>query len=336
MPAPPILSPLFVPVLAMTNLITVFLRCDPIGQVICCGLGVFSIIAWAVMIGKRNELTALRRLNHSFDQRLRDERRVLDLPESFRSRRSIPYADLCTEAIEAYWRAAAIGKEKGMDTSRFRLEHAENALQRALARQTLRYESSMIFLASIVSGAPFLGLLGTVWGVMDAFSAVSLQQTASIQTLAPGVSARPADHDLRPGGRDPVGLRLQLAPGQDPRHDHGAGELRELAGRPHRAREPVNDRPTRNLRWHAPFARQRQAHPIAEMNVTNLIDLGFTLLIIFMITTPLIKQEQTIPVNLPIGVEEPADQAGHDDHFVAISDRRPRHLLSGKRRRRPG
>ena len=76
-----------------------------------------------------------------------------------------------------------------MDTSHFRLEHAENALQRALARQTLRYESNMIFLASVVSGAPFLGLLGTVWGVMDAFSAVSVQQTASIQTLAPGVSA---------------------------------------------------------------------------------------------------------------------------------------------------
>lgn len=47
----------------------------------------------------------------------------------------------------------------------------------------------MIFLASIVSGAPFMGLLGTVWGVMEAFSAVSVQQTATIQTLAPGVSA---------------------------------------------------------------------------------------------------------------------------------------------------
>ena len=46
----------------------------------------------------------------------------------------------------------------------------------------------MIFLASIVSGAPFIGLLGTVWGVMEAFSAVAAQQTAGIQQLAPGVS----------------------------------------------------------------------------------------------------------------------------------------------------
>jgi len=48
------------------------------------------------------------------------------------------------------------------------------------------------------------------------------------------------------------------------------------------------------------FRRARQLHPIAELNVTNLIDLGFTLLIIFMIATPLINQEQTIPIVLPI------------------------------------
>jgi len=135
------------------------------------------------------DLTTLQRMNHAFDRRLREERRVLDLPESVRKQQTIPYADLFGEAMEAYWRAAAIGKEKGHDTSRFRLEHAENALQRSLARQILHYESSMIFLASIVSGAPFLGVLGTVWGVMVAFSAVSVQQTASIASLAPGVSA---------------------------------------------------------------------------------------------------------------------------------------------------
>jgi len=177
------------PLFATTNLWDVFLRCDAAGQVITAGLAVASVIAWWVMINKRSELSQLRRLNLMFESRLRDERTVLDLPESYRNKRGIPYAALFADAIEAYWRAASIGKERGIDTSAFRLEHAENALQRALAEEVLRYESSMVFLASIVSGAPFLGLLGTVWGVMEAFSAVSLQQTASIQTLAPGVSA---------------------------------------------------------------------------------------------------------------------------------------------------
>ena len=179
----------FAPFLATANPVEIFLRCDDVGKTITVFLGVFSIVAWALMIGKHNDLTNLQRMNHAFDRRLREERRVLDLPESLRKQHTIPYADLFGEAIEAYWRAAAIGKEKGVDTSHFRLEHTETALQRALARQTLRYESSMIFLASVVSGAPFMGLLGTVWGIMTAFDSVSLQQTAGIQALAPGVSA---------------------------------------------------------------------------------------------------------------------------------------------------
>src|SRR5208283_3571099 len=183
------LSVLSIPVLATTNPVQLFIRCDPVGQVITVLLGIFSLVAWTIMFGKHMELKALSRRNRVFEQRLREQKTLLDLPESFRNHNGIPYADLFADAIEAYWRAAAIGKEKGEDSLHARLEHAENALQRGLARQTLRYESSMIFLASIVSGAPFLGLLGTVWGVMDAFSAVSVQQTASIQTLAPGVSA---------------------------------------------------------------------------------------------------------------------------------------------------
>ncbi len=171
-----------------TSIIDIFERCGTIDKVIVLGLGVFSLVAWTVMFGKYFELKRLRVLNHSFDAHLRDQRTILDLPESFRNRRVIPYADLLAEALENYARAAAIGQQRGTDNSRARLEHAENALQRAIARQTLRYESSMIFLASIVSGAPFIGLLGTVWGVMEAFSSIALQQTAGIQQLAPGVS----------------------------------------------------------------------------------------------------------------------------------------------------
>jgi biopolymer transport protein TolQ len=179
-------SPFFA---STVNVWHVFLTTDLVGQVVIALLAVFSIFAWAVMLGKHAELKKMRELNLLFERRLGQEKHILDLPENFRNRRDIPYADLLADALEAYWRAAAIGKERGDDNVRSRLEHAENAIQRALARQSLRYESSMIILASLVSGAPFMGLFGTVWGIMEAFSAVSVMQSASIQTLAPGVSA---------------------------------------------------------------------------------------------------------------------------------------------------
>jgi len=171
------------------NIIEIFERCGTIDKVIVLGLGVCSLVAWTVMFGKHAELRRLRVLNLSFEMHLRDQRAIVDVPESWLQRRSIPYADVFADAVESYKRAAAFERERGQALNpRARLEHAENAIQRAIGRQTLRYESNMIFLASIVSGAPFIGLLGTVWGVMEAFSAVATQQTAGIQQLAPGVS----------------------------------------------------------------------------------------------------------------------------------------------------
>jgi len=68
------------------------------------------------------------------------------------------------------------------------------------------------------------------------------------------------------------------------------------------------------------FRRQRHSQPIAELNVTNLIDLGFTLLIIFMIATPLINQEQTIPINLPQESKSvQVKNTDKDTKFVSIS-----------------
>jgi biopolymer transport protein ExbD len=67
------------------------------------------------------------------------------------------------------------------------------------------------------------------------------------------------------------------------------------------------------------FRRQRQSQPIAELNVTNLIDLGFTLLIIFMIATPLINQEQTIPIKLPTEAKSAQQKPDSSDRFVSVS-----------------
>ncbi len=66
------------------------------------------------------------------------------------------------------------------------------------------------------------------------------------------------------------------------------------------------------------FRRPRSSHPIAELNVTNLIDLGFMLLIIFMIVAnPTLQKEQTIPVNLPT-TDKLENKAQPDDRFIAV------------------
>ena len=69
------------------------------------------------------------------------------------------------------------------------MEHIKRTLEGAVARESIRLESGLILLASAVSGGPFIGLLGTVWGVMDTFAMVGVAGKAELATMAPGVSA---------------------------------------------------------------------------------------------------------------------------------------------------
>src|SRR4029453_4729080 len=93
-----------------------------------------------------------------------------------------------------------LGSPEVDETFRARLESApkisatqmrvgQTAMERAVGENALRLESQMILLATAVSGAPFLGLLGTVWGVMDTFSGVAEAGSANLAAMAPGVSA---------------------------------------------------------------------------------------------------------------------------------------------------
>jgi biopolymer transport protein ExbD len=79
------------------------------------------------------------------------------------------------------------------------------------------------------------------------------------------------------------------------------------------------------------FRRHRNAHAIADLNVTNLIDLAFMLLIIFMVATPLIQQEQSIQVSLPLESKRPQEEPDKDLTFESISiDRNGRYFFGNQ------
>jgi biopolymer transport protein TolQ len=163
------------PTLAM---IQAFNQANLAGKAIVLLLVVFSLLAWTVMVGKYLELAKFRDQNRAFQMRLDATERILTIDPNLPETKG-PYAHIGREGLRAYH-----GASKGKHA----IAHVENALQRAVAWSQLRYESRMTLLGSIVSGAPFLGLLGTVWGVMDAFGAIAGSEGASIATLAPGVS----------------------------------------------------------------------------------------------------------------------------------------------------
>ena len=141
-----------------------------------------SFIGWGAMIQKWSDIQEIRRRNHAFERRLRDESAVtaLNFP---RSAALCPYEFLVAESTTAYQRHR--GKMSARQDIALCMGHVENAIQRGISRTQVKYEEKMVLLSSLVSGGPFLGLLGTVWGVMVTFGA--LTEKASIAQLAPGV-----------------------------------------------------------------------------------------------------------------------------------------------------
>lgn len=171
------LPPLHPMILPFASFITAFANSNLAGQLIVICLMVFSVLAWTTMLGKYLTMRRMREANVHYEQQVAEVQTLIrQLPQG-----RGPYAYCTKEAVEAYARAL-------MSRSSNKAGHVENALQRAVAQSMTRYEAKMVLLGSIVTGAPFLGLLGTVWGVMDSFGAIATEKTATIQMLAPGVS----------------------------------------------------------------------------------------------------------------------------------------------------
>lgn len=161
-----------------------FHQCDTFGQGIALLLVFCSMISIGTMLQKFLELSSLRRRNLGFEQKLRGVETIIGVNILRGISELSPYEYLAAEASAAYQRHR--GKARTQASIALCMGHVENAISRGIARQIVRYERKLILLTSLVSGGPFLGLLGTVYGVMIAFGGLS--DKATITQLAPGVA----------------------------------------------------------------------------------------------------------------------------------------------------
>ena len=149
------------------------------GKVVIFVLVMLNCTAIALMWTKFQEIKRALKNNARDEKRINNLSSIFDYDNALFAGEGSPYLRICSRAMDAAHR----GKKEG----KVRMNYVENAIKRALSEVGDRYEAKMYWLATIVSGAPFLGLLGTVWGVMDAFGTMDAGG-ATIEHLAPGVS----------------------------------------------------------------------------------------------------------------------------------------------------
>ncbi|MGD9897034.1 MAG: MotA/TolQ/ExbB proton channel family protein [Candidatus Methylacidiphilaceae bacterium] len=156
-----------------------------------------SSLSWTVIFVKLGQLRFARRQTQHFLQRLRAG--AWYLPYANRERFSgSPEHAVYVAAFRELLRQAhpvSLAEEpplekllRDIQVKPPAMKAIQGAIERELGTQGLLLEDQMVLLATAASGAPFLGLLGTVWGVMDAFSDIAIAGKASLATMAPGVS----------------------------------------------------------------------------------------------------------------------------------------------------
>ncbi len=153
-------------------------------------LAIFSIVAWAVMISKAIQMRRAKKLNFFFLTEFRSQKNVLDVFDRRVRAEGCPlFMVYQAGSVELDSRVKAPDGSRKPHVSLKGMEHVKRTLENSVAQESLKLESGLILLAIAVSGGPFLGLLGTVWGVMSTFGHIAMQGSATLTAMAPGVAA---------------------------------------------------------------------------------------------------------------------------------------------------
>jgi len=165
-------------------------QATPEAKAIILFLAVFSIVAWTVMIGKAVQMRRAKKLNLFFNTEYRTQKGVLDVFDRRIQADGCPlFVVYQAGSMELDTRLKNSDGARKKSLSLKAMEHVKRTLENTVAQESLKLESGLILLAIAVSGAPFLGLLGTVWGVISTFGHIAQEGSATMAAMAPGVSA---------------------------------------------------------------------------------------------------------------------------------------------------
>ena len=155
-------------------------------------LVLFSVISWGIIAHKFWQIRRAKRESERFIEVFWERRNLSSIHDASRELTTSPVGQVFRSGYEELIRVSRSKKESAPgDTFTTELGGVENvsrAMKRATSMETTKLEKNCSFLATTASSAPFIGLFGTVWGIMNAFRGLSVTHSSSIQAVAPGIA----------------------------------------------------------------------------------------------------------------------------------------------------
>lgn len=152
----------------------------------------FSVGSWGVIAQKFRQIRRAKTESEQFIEIFWERRNLSAIHDASRELTASPVGQVFRSGYEELVRVTRSKKEQStgdnLTTELGGVENVSRAMKRATSVEITKLEKYCSFLATTASSAPFVGLFGTVWGIMDAFRGLSVTHTSSIQAVAPGIA----------------------------------------------------------------------------------------------------------------------------------------------------
>jgi biopolymer transport protein TolQ len=155
-------------------------------------LVLFSVVSWGIIAQKFRQIRRSKSESEKFIEIFWERRNLSAIHDASRELTASPVGQVFRSGYEELIRVSRSKKEQAagesLTTELGGVENVSRAMKRATSVEITKLERHCSFLATTASSAPFVGLFGTVWGIMDAFRGLSVTHSSSIQAVAPGIA----------------------------------------------------------------------------------------------------------------------------------------------------
>ena len=170
------------------SLLSLFLRADLVVKSVIIILIIASIYSWAIIVGKLIRMKRLKQFDKEFDEIFWSGNSFEDLYETFNYNQNDPKSKIFCSAIIEWRKSNRDFNSLQSDGLNSLKERMIRSMQVTFKKESEIIEKNITFLATAGSTAPFIGLFGTVWGIMNSFKSIAIAQNTNLSVVAPGIA----------------------------------------------------------------------------------------------------------------------------------------------------
>ncbi len=164
------------------TLMSLFFRADLVVKLVILMLFAASIFSWAIIIQKIRLFRNIKKLSDEFDSIFWSGKSIKQIQAEFLESESFPVKNVFDEALKEIKKSES---EKSIASLPDRLE---TVIESSIELESEKLSSLFNYLATIGSTSPFIGLFGTVWGIMNSFQSIAISKNTSLAVVAPGIA----------------------------------------------------------------------------------------------------------------------------------------------------